>query len=720
MKNNGKRVKTPTVLQMEAVECGAASLCIILSFYHRYVSLEELRIACGISRDGSKVGNILSAASTYGMQANGFNLETNDLKELKPPFIVFWNFNHFLVVEGFKGKYIYLNDPARGPRKVTEEEFNQSFTGVVLTITPGTHFKTGGIKPNFLPSLIRRLKNHKTTLTFLFLTGITLVIPGLLLPVFSKVFVDGCLVSHMNNYIAPLLIGMVITAIIRGALTFMQKNYLLRFKTNLALQSAADFFWHILRLPVVFYSQRYTGDIASRVAINDQVAYLLSNDFLSTVLSMVTVLFYTILMFFYNVPLTFVAIFIACINLVTLQYVARIREDGNKKVAVETGKLFGSLMIGIQTIETIKASGTDSHLFSTLIGRLTSITNASQEMGKSNELLLSLSNLLLPLNIVMILGFGGYLIMQGEMSVGTLVAFQSLTISFMTPFNNLIGVFSKLQQMHGSMNRLDDVLKYPTEVKEELIIKPNLTLSSKKIQGKIEFKNVTFGYNLQEPPLFEKLNFTVEAGQWIGVIGSSHSGRSTLAHLLVGLYKPWSGEILIDDQPISFYSKETLSRSLGFVSQEIVLFDGTILDNLRLWDTSVSEEAIVRAAEDAEIHSLISNREKGYQSEINTGGLNFSGGERQRMEIARSLAHSPSILVLDDATSALDPPLENRVYQNLRKRSCTVFLIAQRLSAVRDADQIIVIDQGKIIQHGNHDRLIKQSEGLYAQLVSVE
>lgn len=713
-----KPVKTPTVLQMEAVECGAAALSIMMGYYGRYVTLEELRIACGVSRDGSKASHILSAAMDYGFQANGFTIETNELKQIKPPYIVFWNFNHFLVVEGFKKGDVYLNDPAKGRRRVTEQEFDEAFTGVVLTVMPGPEFVPGGQKPHFLPALLRRLQGQKSTLFYLILAGLALVIPGMMIPVFSKIFVDDCLLAHNSSWLVPLFIGLLLTALARGALTWVQSYYLLRFKTKLALTSAAKFFWHTLCLPVVFYSQRYAGDIANRVAINDQIAQLLSNDFINTFLSILTVVFYLALMFSYNVFLTLTGVAVALINVLVLQKVSRLRTELSQKISIEGGKLSGSLMSGLHTIETLKASGMEGHFFDTLSGRLTGIVNAQQEIGGINQWLFSLTNLLPTVNMVAILGLGGYLVMRGHLTVGTLVAFQSLMISFMQPFQQLIQVGTKLQEMQGSMNRVDDVLRYPVEADLPLVEE---SLEKRgRLSGRIEFRNVTFGYSRLAPPLLENFNLVIEPGQWVGIMGGAQSGRSTIIRLMMGLYQPWEGEILFDGQPRSAYNRETLVSSIACVNQEVTLFDGNIRDNLTLWDAGIPGFLVILAAEDAEIHSIITARPGGYGARLEEGGVNFSGGERQRLELARALAQYPSILVLDDATSALDAPLEKRIYDNLRARPMSVILVAHRLSAFRECDQIIVLEQGKVIQQGSHDTLLQDSTGKYASLLTME
>ena len=710
-------VKTPLVLQMEAVECGAAALSIIMSYYGRYVTLEALRLICGVSRDGSKAGNIVRAAKSYGFESYVFEVALEDLDALEAPFIVFWGFNHFLVVEGFGKEKVYLNDPASGRRTVSLEEFSRSYTGVVISVMPTEKFQVGGSKPTFLPALLRRLKNQKMILLFLILTGVSLVIPGILIPVLSKTFIDSYLVGNHQQWLMPLFLGLLFTILTTGLFTWVQEYYLLRFRTKLALTSSAHFFWHVLCLPMLFYSQRYAGDIAYRVDLNTQIARLLSNDLIQVILSMITVLFFLILMFSYSWILTLVSVSIALINMLLLWKVTEARVNLTKTISIETGKLAGVLMGNIYLIETLKSSGMENSAFASLTGRLANLVSQNQVIGRINERLLAVTNLLPTLNIVAVLGTGGYLIIISKITVGTLVAFQSLAMSFMLPFQQFVQVGTCLQEMQGNMNRVDDVLHYPAEV---IPLETQKTEEVAYLTGRVEFRDVTFGFNQLEPPLFENLSFIMEPGRWLGVMGASRSGRSTIANLLIGLVEPWSGEILIDGKPRSFYTRETLAVAMGFASQEVTLFDGTIRDNLTLWDTTIAEQDVVAAAKDAEVHSVILARSGAYDAMINGSAANFSGGERQRLEIARALVYNPTLLVLDSAMSSLDGPLEKRVLCNLRRRPFSLLIIAHRLSSLRECDDILVLDKGKIVAQGSHEKLMQDKEGLYAKMMGME
>lgn len=715
-----KRVKTPTLLQMEATECGAASLGIVLAYYNLRVPLEELRAECGVTRDGSKASNVMKAARRYGMVAKGFQKSPKDLLKVPVPMIIHWNFNHFLVVEGFVGDKVYLNDPAVGPRHVSREEFDQAFTGVTMALEPGPDFKKGGEKPSLIASLRRRLQGARAALIFIILTGLGLVIPGLVTPIFTRVFVDDVLVKGMDDWIKPLLIGMGLTVIIHALLTWLREYFLLRLETRLSLSTSSKFFWHVFRLPIQFFTQRYAGEIGSRVGINDKVAQLLSGELASTVVNIITVTFYAILMFQYDVVLTLIGIFIVTLNIVALQYFSRKRRDGNQRLLQEQGKLLGTSMSGLQTIETLKASGTESDFFARWAGYHAKTINAQQKLSIYSQLLNGVPTLLSSLNTAAILGFGGLRVMEGQLSIGELVAFQALMGSFVAPFRDLVNLGSKIQEVEGDMNRLDDVLRY--QIDPELADSDRASPADSnrsRLMGHIEVKNLTFGYSRLSPPLIEGLNLTFKPGSRIALVGGSGSGKSTVARLVAGLYQPWEGEILFDGQLRAQVSRPLLTNSIAMVDQEIFLFEGSVRENITLWDESIPKPDVIQAAKDAHIHEVIAARAGGYDSMIAEAGRNFSGGQRQRLEIARALVGNPSILVLDEATSALDPATEKIIDGNIRRRGCTCLIVAHRLSTIRDCDEIVVLEYGKVVQRGTHDSM-RRVDGPYAKLIQAE
>ncbi|MBN2007795.1 NHLP family bacteriocin export ABC transporter peptidase/permease/ATPase subunit [candidate division KSB1 bacterium] len=710
------RVKTPTILQMEAVECGAASLAIIMARYGKFIPLEELRIECGVSRDGSKANNMMKAGKKYGFIVRGFKMEPKDVRKVQMPAIVHWNFNHFVVLEGFHKGQVYLNDPAKGPRIVSEDEFDESFTGIILTFEPGPEFTIGGVKPNIWRSLKSRLQGSETALVYIVLISLMLVIPGLIIPIFSKIFVDEYLVKQMDDWLRPLLLAMGITAVLRGGLTWLQQFYLLRMETKFTLSTSSKFLWHVFKLPIEFFSQRYGGEITSRVLINDRVAQLLSGELATTILNLIVLVFYAAIMFYYDVVLTLVGIGISVLNVVALKYFSRKRVDENQKLLQEKGKLLGVAMNGLQMIETLKASGSESDFFSRWAGYQAKMLNAQQKLGMYTHVLITIPPTLTMINTAVILALGSLRVMDGHLSMGMLVAFQSLMVSFTGPVAKMVKLGSVLQDAEGDMNRLDDVLRYKTdeqfktedtnEVDEELI----------KLSGVVELENVTFGYSRLEKPLIENFSLKVNPGARVALVGGSGSGKSTIAKLVAGLYKPWAGDIRFDGIPRNDIPRNVINNSLGMVDQDIFLFDGMIRDNLTLWDSTVPKSGIIQAAKDACIHDDVTGKPGGYEGTVDEGGTNFSGGQRQRLEIARALMNNPTIMILDEATSALDPITEKVIDDNLRRRGCTCLIVAHRLSTIRDCDEIIVLDRGQVVQRGTHDEL-KKIDGPYASLI---
>lgn len=705
---------------MEAVECGAAALGIILRYYRRIVPLVELRRECGVSRDGSKASNVLKAARRYGLTAKGFKKNLESVQKLPPPFIVFWNFNHFLVVEGFRKGTVYLNDPAAGPRTVSEREFDEAFTGVVLVMEPGPEFKREGAESSTLLALHNRLRGSEGALLYCVIAGLLLVLPGLAIPVFTQVFVDNVLIQEMQNWLRPLLIGMVMTALLRGLLLRLQLKYLRRLRLKLATVMSARFLRHVLHLPSSFYAQRYAGEVADRVDLNEQVADTLSGKLATTFIDLFTMSFYALVMFQYDVGLTSIGIGFAAINFLALQWISRRRVDANLRLLLEYGKLGGLSVAGIGGMETIKASALESNFFARWAGYQAKALNSQQDLGVTDLRLGLLPPLLSSLTSMLVLVLGGLRVLDGHLSIGMLVAFQSLMQSFLAPVRALVNLGSVLQDLRGNLNRLDDVLGNPTD--PETRPRPTVaavTSASFRLQGTVELKNISFGYDHISPALVQDLSFSLKPGQRVALVGSSGSGKSTIAKLASGLYQPWEGEILLDGRPRSQIPRQVLTHSMALIEQDIMLFGGTARENLSLWDSTLPNNNLVRACKDAEIHDVVSSLPGGLDAKLMEGGGNLSGGQAQRLEIARALVNDPSILIMDEATSALDAETEALIYRNLRRRGCSCIIVAHRLSAIRECDEILVLEQGKVVQRGRHEALVEE-DGPYLDLMLSE
>ena len=713
-----RRVKTPTIMQMEAVECGAACLAMVLAHFKKFIPLEELRVACGVSRDGSNALNVVRAAREYGLIAMGLRKEPADLRKMQAPMILFWNFHHFVVVDGFSNDKVFLNDPALGRRVVSEDEFDQSFTGIVLTFAVGPNFLPSGQPRSLLGSLRKRLIGAKAALAYLIAIGLLLVIPGVIIPVFTSVFIDYVLVNSLKSWALPLVIGMLTTSALLATLIWLQQYYLFKLEARILISTSAKFLWHALRLPINFYNQRSTGDIAARVGINEQVAQVLARDLVAALLSIGTALFFALIMLLYDKTMSLITIGIVLINALVLRYVAQHRKELNQKLAIDRNKLNGTALNGLTLIETLKASGLESEFFSRWAGFQTRLINSVQEMNRTSIILDLLPKFLTAVNATVVLSIGGMRVMHGEMSIGTLIAFQALVLNFVMPINALVGLGGKIQNFQGDMDRLDDVMLHPCEnlANEASASQP---LSLAKLTGHLEFRNITFGYSRLDQPLFENFDLVLKVGQRVALVGASGCGKSTIAKLVAGLYVPWSGDILFDGTPIQAWQRYQLLNSVAIVNQEAALFSGTIGDNLSMWDSTVSHADMVAAAKDACIHDVISRLPGGYDAKVDEGGNNFSGGQRQRIEIARALTLNPSLIVLDEATSALDPVTENMINNNLRRRGCSCLIIAHRLSTIRDCDEIILLDKGRVLERGTH-QVLMALDGNYARLIANE
>jgi NHLM bacteriocin system ABC transporter peptidase/ATP-binding protein len=701
---------------MEATECGAAALAIVLEHHGSYVPLSQIRIECGVSRDGSKAGNMLRAARRYGLQARGFRKEPHELRELPLPMIVHWNMNHFVVVEGFGSELVYLNDPATGPRTVSHAEFGESFTGVVLTLEPGDEFIRIGKRPALLPALLARAKGSRVALTFVILAGLLLVLPGLLIPVFGKVFVDSVLIGGKRDWLAGLLVGMALTGALRAGLTALQRGTLLRLVAKLSVSTASSFMWHVLRLPVPFFFARSPGELASRVRLNDAVAGLLSGRLSAVVLDLMLVAFYGAAMAYFDPWLASIGLATAALHLGLLKFAERARTDLSRRVTQEAGKLQGVAAGGLQMIETLKATGAEADFFAQWAGHQAKLVNTQQTLARREQMLAVAASALTRINSVLVLGLGALRVMDGHMTLGTLVAFQSLMASFIGPIGSLAAFGATLQELRGSVERLDDVLSHEPDPSAQPAGADDAG-DHRRLHGELQLSGVSFSYLPYAPPLVEALDLHIAPGERVALIGGTGSGKSTVAKLVTGLYSPQAGQVLFDGIPRESLPKSALHRSIALVDQDITLFEGSVRDNITLWDDTVPEADVVQAAKDACIHEDISKLQGGYEAKLTEGGFNFSGGQRQRLELARALVRQPALLVLDEATSALDPETERRVDENLRRRGCSCLIIAHRLSTIRDCDEIIVLDRGRPVQRGSHEQLMAEP-GLYRELIA--
>ena len=717
--DSGSRVKVPTVLQMEAVECGAASLAMVLAYYGKWIPLEKLRQECGVTRDGSNAENILKAAENFGCIAKGFAGRPVALRKKAKnnfPLILFWEFNHFVVLEGIKGDIVYLNDPAMGRRKLLWKDFLPSYTGVYLQIRPGENFRREGHRYNIFKTLAAKLMEDKAAVLFVMILGLCMIIPGLAVPIFNQIFLDDILTMKRPDWIKILLVTMAGTIIFTGFLNWLRASVLTLWQKKLTLVDSSKFFWHIIRLPLTFFQQRYAADVASRIQYNEMNAAVISNQAATAVLDFFIALFYLALLFQYSVELTLIGVSISFINLGLVIYMRRRLVDLNMKVQQDAGREYGVLMSGLMMIESIKSSGNEGEFFSKWAGYKAKVINGIQEIQLWTLKVKLLPSLFAGVNSALIMAIGGFSIMEGIMTAGIYMAFQNLLGRFQEPFNNLLMLGNTLQTIEMQMQRLDDVRKYEIDrlnYSEENQVKD---FPRKRLSGELELKNISFGYSPLDPPLLENFNLHIKPGHWAAVVGASGSGKSTLAKIVAGLYEQWSGEILFDKIKRRDIPRHVIVNSLSTVDQDVFLLTGSVQENISLFDGTIPKSEIIQAAKDACIHDDIIRLNGGYDAQVTEGGVNFSGGQRQRLEIARALAINPSLLILDEATSALDPITEQRVLDNIRHRGCSCLIVAHRLSTIRDADEIIVLKRGKVVERGTHKEMI-QHDGAYHRLI---
>ena len=713
-------VRVPVIMQMEALECGAACLAMVLAYYGKWVPLEQVRADCGVSRDGSNARNMVRAARSYGLIAKGCRFDPDTLRRQGSfPCIIHWNFNHFVVLNGFKGDKALLNDPAKGSYAVSMETFDQSFTGICLLFEPGADFRPGGKPKSVFAFARKRLDGAGAAVAFMLLTTFITSLIGIIYSVFSHIFLDRLLTGENVGWLGGFTLALVLFGAVRLAVEWIRAVYSLRINGKLAIVGSTSFMWKVLHLPMAFFSQRMAGDIQQRQNANAAIAGSMVKVLAPLAIDAALMLFYLIVMFRYSVLLTLMGVASIVINLSLSRLIAKKRVNITRVQQRDEGKLAGATVAGIEMIETIKSSGAENGFFERWAGYQASVNTQKVRYEKLSQYLGALPSLVSSVTNSAVMMAGVWLTINGEFTAGMILAFQGFLTEFGEPAMTLVSAGQTIQEMRTDMERVEDVMQYP----EDAVYGPETQLRDDveydKLSGSVVMRGVTFGYSRLAEPLIDDFDLTLRPGSRVALVGASGCGKSTIAKLIAGLYQPWSGEILFDGKPINEIDRSVFTGSLAVVDQDIILFEDTIANNIKMWDSSIEDFEMILAARDASLHEDIMQREGGYNCRLAEGGKDLSGGQRQRLEIARVLAQDPTIIILDEATSALDARTEYEVVRSINERGITCIVVAHRLSTIRDCDEIIVLDHGKVTERGTHEELYALG-GAYTRLISNE
>lgn len=727
----GRRlVVTPTIIQMDAVECGAACLVSVLGFHGRHIAIEEARRVCGVSRDGSSALQLTAAAATYGVSCEGYAVESAELCDLQVPGILYWGFDHFVVLEGWSRGQWRIMDPAVGKRWISAAEFDEKFTGVVLELKPTAEFRRGGRTRGVREAVLDRMRGSWRVVAATAACGVLLAIPAFALPALGAVYVDRVLLEGAHGWLLPMILLSVAAMLVSAVLAYVQQQMLAKLEQRLAITGAARFVDHLLRLPVDFYSHRYTGDIVQRLDSVELLAGVFASKIAPALVGLVTSTLFIAALFAIDKHLALISIGVIAIVLLIVLRSGRVLMDRTRTLEKDIGLGAGALSSGLSAIETVKSSGRENDLFARIADANARTATSEQALeGLTTTLTAAPEFLVSVLVSAIVLAFGGWQVMQGHITIGSLLAFQAILVVSMGPVLELASLGQEIQSLHATMARIDDVLRHPRDP----LALPFESVASDAVAAShtssaplphsttvlsadtLEFKDLVFGYSEAADPLIEGFTLRVAPGRRVALVGVTGSGKSTVAKLAAGLYQPWAGEVLLGGRPLASIPRHERATVVAVVGQAPVLFAASLRDNLSMWDPLIPDEWMREATDDAGLAGFIDAR-GGLGMLIAEGGINLSGGEAQRVEIARALSRRPSILILDEATSSLDATTESQIDRAIRRRGCACLVIAHRLSTIRDADEIVVLDHGAIVERGSHEELMALN-GAYVAFV---